>query len=96
MVIADEIAAFSSWSLDPNRWMNNTIYAYYDMMYKSSERQVNKGVRSKVLNGSVANATSAFCYYVPNQWQGTFNQYIEVSRISGIYFAPKSKVLVGN
>ena len=30
---------------------------------------------------SVVNATSNFRYYVPNQWQGNFDQYIEVSRM---------------
>jgi len=47
-------------------------------MFESSQRVVSKGRRSQVFQGSVANATSNFRYHVPNQWQGTFDQYIEV------------------
>ena len=92
MVIADEAKAFNSWSLDPNKWMNNSIYAYYETIFDASKRAVKGGRRSTVFKGSVANTTSKFAYYVPNQWQGTFDQYIEVSQMCrGIHFALKKK-----
>lgn len=31
------------------------------------------------------NVTSKYRYYVPNQWQSRFDQYIEVSRMWGIH-----------
>ena len=79
MVIADETMAFVKWSSKRGIWMNGSMYAYYDTLFKSSQRLVSKGRRSQVFEGSVANTTSRFRYYVPNQWQGTFDQYIEVS-----------------
>ena len=78
MVIADETMAFARWNSKRDIWINGSIYAYYDTLFKSSQRVVSNGRRSQVLEGSVANATSEFRYYVPNQWQGTFDQYIEV------------------
>ena len=95
MVISDETSAFERWSSNPNKWMNNSIYAYYHTMFKASQLAVVQGRRSKVFKGSVANTTSKFRYYVPDQWQGSFDQYIEVSRIQGIYFALKSKDPIG-
>ena len=79
MVIADETMAFSRWCSKHDIWMNNSMYAYYDTLFNSSQLKVRKGRRSQVFQGSVANASSGFRYYVPNQWQGSFDQYIEVS-----------------
>ena len=79
MVIADETKAFSRVCLNPDKLMKNSINAYYDTMLKASQRAVNRGRRSRVFKGSVANATFNFRYHVPNQWQGSFDQYIEVN-----------------
>jgi len=87
MVIADETSAFGRWSSNPHKWINSSIYKYYNTLFASSKRVVSKGRRSQVFKGSVSKATSKFRYYVPNQWQGTFEQYIEVSRIWDIYLA---------
>ena len=80
MVIADETMAFARWSSKQDIWISSSIYAYYDTLFKSSQRVVSEGRRSQIFKGSVANTTSNFRYYVPNQWQGTFDRYIEVSR----------------
>jgi len=81
MVIADETMAFFKWSSKRDIWLNGSIYAYFDIMFHSSQRAVNQGRRSELFKGSVVNTTSQFRYYVPNQWQGNFDQYIEVSRM---------------
>ena len=79
MVIADETMALFKWSSKRDFWLNNSIYTYFDIMFNSAERAVNRGRRSELFEGSVANTTSQFRYYVPNQWQGSFDKYIEVS-----------------
>ena len=81
MVVSDESMAFGKWRSNQNKWMNSSIYSFYDIMVQTSQRDVAKGKRSQVFEGSVANATSRFKYFVPNQWQGSFDQCIEVSRI---------------
>ena len=81
MVIADETNAFGKWSSNPNKWMNHSIYAYYDTIFNASQRAIKRGRRSGVFKESVVNTTSKYRYYVPNQWQSTFDQYIEVSRM---------------
>ena len=78
MVVSDESMAFGKWRSNINKWMNSSIYSFYDIMVQTSQRDVAKGKRSQVFEGSVANATSRFKYFVPNQWQGSFDQYIEV------------------
>ena len=88
MIIADETSAFVRWRSNPHRWINSSIYEYYSTLLASSRRVVSNGRRSQVSEGSVSNATSNFRYYVPNQWQGNFDQYIEVSRIGENYFVP--------
>jgi len=80
MVIADETKAFTKWISNPNKWTSNSIYEYYDFMYHDSLRAIKGRRRPRVSKESVANATRNFLYYVPNQWQGTFDQCIEVSR----------------
>ena len=50
-------------------------------MFNASRRAVKGGRGSRVSKQNVANATSIFRYYVPNQWQGKFDRYIEVSRM---------------
>ena len=68
--------------------MSNSVHAYYDLMLNASRLAVKRGRRSRMSKQSVVNATSNFRYYVPNQWQGNFDQYIEVSRIGENYFVP--------
>jgi len=80
MVVSDESMAFGKWRSNQDKWINSSIYSFYDIMVQTSQRDVAKGKRSQVFEGSVANATSRFKYFVPNQWQGSFDQYIEVSR----------------
>ena len=81
MVIADETRAFTKWISNPTKWMTNSVYAYYDLMFNAARRVVNGRRRSRVSKESVVNATRNFHYHVPNQWQGSFDQYIEVSRM---------------
>jgi len=78
MVVSDESMAFGKWRSNQDKWINSSIYSFYDIMVQTSQRDVAKGKRSQVFEGSVANATSRFKYFVPNQWQGSFDQYIEV------------------
>ena len=95
MVIADETMAFARWSSKQDIWISSSIYAYYDTLFKSSQRVVSEGRRSQIFKGSVANTTSKFRYYVPNQWQGTFDRYIEVSRTWDLHLALKSRDPIG-
>lgn len=78
MVVSDETMAFPRWKGGLNRWLNGSIYAFYDTLFGASQHAVTKGRRSRIFQGSVVNKTSAYGYYVPNQWQGQFDQYIEV------------------
>jgi len=81
MVVADESNVFGEWCSNPKKWINNSIYAYYDTIFNASRSAVTRGRRSNAFKGSVVNVTSKYRYYVPNQWQGGFDQYIEVSRM---------------
>ena len=78
MVISDETMAFSRWKSNPNKWIENSIYSFYDTIFRASERAVTKGRRSHVFNGTVVNKSSSYGYYVPNQWQGRYDGYIQV------------------
>ena len=80
MVVSDESMAFPRWRSGLKKWRNGSIYEFYDTMFGASQRAVNQGRRSHVFKGSVVNKTSSYGYYVPNQWQGTYDQYIEVNR----------------
>ena len=79
MVVSDETMAFGRWRSNPDKWISSSIYTYYDTMLRASQRAIVQGRRSTTFEGSVANATSRFKYHVPNQWQGNYDQYIEVS-----------------
>ena len=81
MVIADETNAFGKWSSNTKKWMKDSIYVYYDTIFNASQRAVRRGRRSSVFKESVANISSKYRYYVPSQWQSTFDQYIEVSQM---------------
>ncbi|XP_078342205.1 uncharacterized protein LOC144628030 isoform X1 [Oculina patagonica] len=78
MVISDETFAFMRWRGNLKKRKNGTIYQFYDSMFGASQRAVSQGRRSRVFEGSVVNKTSSYGYYVPNQWQGTYDQYVEV------------------
>ena len=80
MVVSDESMAFLRWRSGIKKWRNASIYKFYDTMFGASQRAVSKGRRSRVFEGSVVNKTSLYGYYVPNQWQGSYDQYIEVSQ----------------
>ena len=93
MAIADETNAFRKWSSNPKKWMNDSIYVYYDTIFDATQRAVRRGRRSNVFKESVANVSSKYRYYVPNQWQGTFDQYIEVSQMCSILLCTEIKEL---
>jgi len=82
MVVSDETNAFSRWQSNTDKWTQGSIDAYYDTLVTASESDVTKGRRSHVLNGPVVNS-SLFSYYLPNQWQGRFDRYIEVRQYVG-------------
>ena len=86
MVISDETMAFNRWKARTDQWMQHSIYAYYDTMFRASHRAVSHGRRSRVFNDTVVNKSSAYGYYVPNQWQGAFDTYIEVKQFSFFFF----------
>lgn len=86
MVISDETMAFNRWKARTDQWMQHSIYAYYDTMFMASHRAVSHGRRSRVFNDTVVNKSSAYGYYVPNQWQGGFDTYIEVKQLSFFFF----------
>lgn len=95
MVVSDESMAFGKWRSNQNKWINSSIYSFYDRMVQTSQRDVAKGKRSQVFEGSVANATSRFKYFVPNQWQGSYDQYIEVRTTGCVTFAMIKGYLMG-
>lgn len=78
MVVSDEAMAFPRWIGGLKTWLNGSIHAFYDTLFEASQRAVDHGRRSRVFQGSVVNVTSSYAYYVPNQWQGQYDQYIEV------------------
>ena len=80
MAVSDETMAFPRWQGHLEKWRNGSIYAFYDTLFGASQEAIKKGRRSRVFKGSVVNKTSAYGYFVPNQWQGSYDQYIEVSR----------------
>lgn len=79
MVVSDETMAFSRWKSNPSKW-TGSIYSYYDSMFRASERAIQRGRRSHVFDGSVVNKSTSYGYYVPNQWQGRYDGYIEVKQ----------------
>lgn len=79
MVVSDEAMAFPRWIGDLQTWLNGSIYAFYDTLFGASQSAVAHGRRSRVFEGRVVNVTSPYSYYVPNQWQGQYDQYIKVS-----------------
>ena len=78
MVISDESTAFSRWKNLQTTWIRESIFSFYDTISSASERASTKGRRSFSLEGTVANTSSAYGYHVPNQWQGRYDEYIEV------------------
>ena len=83
MVVSDETNAFSRWRSNTDKWVQGSIDAYYDTLVRASERAVTHGRRSHVFNDTVVNKSSAYGYFVPNQWQGRFDRYIEVRQHVG-------------
>ena len=78
MVVSDESMAFPRWK-GILKWRKNvSIYQFYDTLFRDSERAVTQGRRSRVQIGSVVNRTSEYGYRVPHQWQGNYDQHIEV------------------
>ena len=74
MAIADETAAFTKWISNPCKWMKNSVYAYYDLMFNASQRAVKGGRRSRVSKQSVVNATrNFFIMYQTNGQAGLIN-----------------------
>ena len=95
MVVSDESMAFPRWKGILKRGRNVSVYEFYDTLFGASERAVAQGRRSHGLKGSVVNKTSVYGYYVPNQWQGSYDHHIEVSRKMSIhltYFCQNSKL----
>lgn len=78
MVVSDEAMAFPRWIGGLQTWLNGSIYAFYDTLFGASQSAVAHGRRSRVFEGRVVNVTSPYSYYVPNQWQGQYDQYIKV------------------
>ncbi|PFX29252.1 uncharacterized protein LOC111325076 isoform X1 [Stylophora pistillata] len=78
MVVSDEKMAFTIWKRRSDSFIKSSIYKFYDIMFKASERSAAQGKRSRAFEGNVTNKSSRYGYLVPNQWQGRFDQYIEV------------------
>lgn len=79
MIISDEAMGFQKWRGQRQQWTTGSIYTFYDSLFGASQRAVTHGRRSRVFEGSVANKTAHYSYSVPNQWQGKFDRYIEVT-----------------
>ena len=47
MALTDEQYAFRRWRSDPDKWISSSIYAYYDVTFKASQRAVAQGRRSE-------------------------------------------------
>ena len=80
MIVSDESMAFPRWRRNPKEWLNGSIYAFYDTLFGASQRAIMTGRRSRMFEGSVVNKTSAYGYFVPKQWQGNYDGYIEVRK----------------
>ncbi|RMX56699.1 hypothetical protein pdam_00015766 [Pocillopora damicornis] len=78
MVVSDERMAFNAWRRRSSSFIDSSIYKFYDIMFQASEKSVSSGRRSRTFEGNVTNKASRYGYMVPNQWQGRFDQYIEV------------------
>ncbi|CAH3148768.1 unnamed protein product [Pocillopora meandrina] len=78
MVVSDERMAFNAWRRSSGSFIDSSIYKFYDIMFHASEKSVSSGRRSRTFEGNVTNKASRYGYMVPNQWQGRFDQYIEV------------------
>ena len=82
MVVSDESMAFPRWK-GILKWRKNvSVYQFYDTLFRDSKRAVTQGRRSRVQIGSVVNKTSEYGYHVPHQWQGNYDQHIEVRRFA--------------
>ena len=79
MVVSDEAMGFLKWRGKRQQWTTGSIYTFYDSLFGASQHAVTSGRRSRVFEGSVVNKTARYGYFVPNQWQGKFDRYIEVT-----------------
>lgn len=77
MIVADESYALRKWVSNPDWKTIKSKYDFFDTMMGNSVRSSLHGRRSRDSKGSVANS-QIFGYSVPDQWQGAYDQYIEV------------------
>lgn len=77
MIVADESYALRKWVQQPAWKTEKSRYEFFDTMLGNSARSVKGGRRSRVANGSAANF-QIFGYRIPDQWQGTYDRYIQV------------------
>lgn len=77
MIVADESYALRKWVQQPAWKTEKSRYEFFDTMLGNSARSVKRGRRSRVANGSAANF-QIFGYRIPDQWQGTYDRYIQV------------------
>lgn len=83
-VVSEESMAFLRWKEILKRGRHVSVYEFYDTLFGSSEHAVTQGRRSRVLQGSVVNKTSAYGYYVPHQWQGSYDHHTGGSRFAKV------------
>ena len=77
VIVADESYALRKWVENPDWKMTKSKHEYFDTMVGNSARSVKRGRRSREAQGRAANL-EIFGYNIPDQWQGTYDQYIQV------------------
>lgn len=77
MIVADESYALRKWASNPDWKTTKSKYDFFDTMMGNSVRSSKQGRRSRDSKGSAANL-QIFGYSIPDQWQGAYDQYIQV------------------
>ncbi|XP_078342171.1 uncharacterized protein LOC144628003 isoform X2 [Oculina patagonica] len=77
MIVADESYALRKWVSNPDWKTTKSKYDFFDTMMGNSVRSSKHGRRSRDSKGSAANL-QIFGYSIPDQWQGAYDEYIQV------------------
>jgi len=77
VIVADESYALGKWIGFPKWKQVKSKYDFFDMMMGNSVQSSLHGGRSRESKEGVTKL-QLFGYNVPNQWQGTYDRYIQV------------------
>jgi hypothetical protein len=73
IIIADEMHSIKTWQSFPKE--DKTRNNYFQALYSNSYKQAQRGERS---TQNCISTLGGYKYEVPNQWQGRFDQFIQV------------------